>query len=138
MADGRKTPLPPSLWWFWIVVAVYVACVGVSVGIGAPRNLPGIALGSPLLLDLERGGAGFLAIAAVFVFAWLTRLGHLPSQLGNVARYSSTDPVRQEIAQQATYDTVRMEERLGAVEERITGLGRGLEIVLDLLESADE
>jgi hypothetical protein len=78
-------PLPASWWWFWLIVVSYAILVAASaVFYGTPKNLPGIALGAPALLQMERGAAGLAVVAAVSIFAYLTRLGHLPTQFGNV------------------------------------------------------
>jgi hypothetical protein len=50
-----------------------------------PAKLPGVALGLPLLLDLERAAAVLVVTAGVLIFALLTSRGHLPTQFGNVS-----------------------------------------------------
>ena len=67
-----------------LVAGCYAGGVVVSITQGAPKNLPGIALGLPLLLHLERAAALLAVVAAVAVVSYLTRLGHLPTQFGNV------------------------------------------------------
>lgn len=80
-----RPPLPASWWWFWLIVVSYAILVAASaVFYGTPKNLPGIALGAPALLQMERGAAGLAVVAAVSIFAYLTRLGRLPTQFGNV------------------------------------------------------
>ena len=61
-----------------------IAVVG-SALYGTPAKLPGVALGLPLLLDLERAAAVLAVTAGVLIFALLTSRGHLPTQFGNVA-----------------------------------------------------
>ena len=80
----HTTPLKPSWWWFVLISASYAAALVASLCYGAPKHLPGIALGLPVLLHLERAGAMVAVVAAVAVVAYLTRLGHLPTQLANV------------------------------------------------------
>lgn len=52
-----------------------------------PTRLPGVALGLPFLLDLERAAAILGAVAAVFIFALFTSRGYLPTLMGNVLGY---------------------------------------------------
>jgi hypothetical protein len=63
------------------VAAIAFAALGVSVVEGAPARLPGIALGSEVLLYGERAAALFaLTVAALSVVAQAAR-GRLPTQL---------------------------------------------------------
>jgi hypothetical protein len=83
-ANTRATPLTPSWWWFSLIIICYGGAVIASVAHGTPKHLPGIALGLPALLHLERAAALLAVVAAVAIVAYLTRLGHLPTQFGNV------------------------------------------------------
>jgi len=74
-----------------VIPGTYVAGFAASVLYGVPARLPGVALGFPVLLDLERAGAVFAVVAVVSIFAYMTSLGHLPSQFGNVIGYPITD-----------------------------------------------
>ena len=86
----HTTPLKPSWWWFVLISASYAAALVASLCYGAPKHLPGIALGLPVLLHLERAGAMVAVVAAVAVVSYLTRLGHLPTQLANVGYRTSS------------------------------------------------
>ncbi|HYB23628.1 MAG TPA: hypothetical protein VED41_07515 [Solirubrobacteraceae bacterium] len=68
---------------------------------GMPSRLPGIALGLPLLLDLERAAATLAALAAVSIFAWFTSRGYLPTVMGNILGYEvdRQHKLEQEVAQ---------------------------------------
>ena len=58
-----------------------IACVAVSLIEGTPRHLPGVALGSPVLLHAERALALLaVAIAAVSILVQAAR-GRLPIEL---------------------------------------------------------
>ena len=58
---------------------------------GTPAKLPGVALGFSMLLHLERAGAVLAVVSVVAIFAYMTSLGHLPSQFGNVIGYPVAD-----------------------------------------------
>ncbi len=70
--------------WFIVIPGLCIACFVFSVLYGTPAKLPGVALGFPVLLHLERAAAVLAVIAVVSIFAYMTSLGYLPSQLGNI------------------------------------------------------
>lgn len=74
-----------------MIPGIYAGGFVSSVLYGAPARLPGVALGFPVLLHLERAGAVLAVVSVVSTFAYMTSLGHLPSQLGNVIGYSVAD-----------------------------------------------
>jgi hypothetical protein len=62
------------------LVLLFAAALVVSVAQGAPEGLPGVALGSDVLLHVERAAAFFAIVVAVLsVLAQSTR-GRLPTQ----------------------------------------------------------
>jgi hypothetical protein len=69
--------LRPSRAWLLAIPSAYVIAVGGSVLYGTPAKLPGVALGLPLLLDLERAAAVLTVTAGVLIFALLTSRGQL-------------------------------------------------------------
>jgi hypothetical protein len=72
-ADGRRVALP--------LAAVIAAAVAVTLIEGAPARLPGVALGSTVLLHVERAAALFaISVAVISVLAQAAR-GRLPTQL---------------------------------------------------------
>jgi hypothetical protein len=83
----RAALLPRWRGWLIVIPGIYMACFVTSVLYGVPAKLPGVALGFPVLLDLERAGAVLAMAAVVSIFAYMTSLGHLPSQVGNVIGY---------------------------------------------------
>lgn len=111
----RRTPLPPDRRWLAGILGLYVVLVVLSVCLGVPKKLPGIALGSAALLDIERAAAGLAILAAISIFAFQTSRGELPTQLGNFAGYP--DPA----ARQSREDEVnrRVVERLENLERRV-------------------
>jgi hypothetical protein len=115
------TPLPPSWGWFGLIVVSYISLVAASaVFYGTPKKLPGIALGASALLQMERGAAGLAAIAIVCIFAYLTRLGQLPTQIANVASYPDTTAavdLEQEVARRVAERTENLERRIFLLEE---------------------
>jgi hypothetical protein len=74
-----------------VIPGIYAGGFVASVLYGAPAKLPGVALGFPVLLHLERAGAVLAAVSVVSTFAHMTSLGHLPSQLGNMIGYPVAD-----------------------------------------------
>ncbi len=83
---------------------------------GTPAKLPGVALGFPILLHLQRAGAVLAAVSVVAIFAYMTSLGHLPSQVGNFIGYPVAD--RQHELERLTSDLDRrIERRLVPLEE---------------------
>jgi hypothetical protein len=83
----RAALLPRWHGWLILIPGIYMAGFVASVLYGVPAKLPGVALGFPVLLDLERAGAVLAVAAVVSIFAYMTSLGHLPSQVGNVIGY---------------------------------------------------
>jgi hypothetical protein len=91
-ADAASTPTPAAVrpapeGWRWAtffgVAALLVAAVGVSAVLGARHPYPGIALGSGLVLVLERAAllwVGALAALVVLGQAWR---GRLPTSIGS-------------------------------------------------------
>ncbi len=60
---------------------LFAAALTVSLAEGAPDRLPGVALGSEVMLHVERGAAVFAIVVAILsVFSQSTR-GRLPTQL---------------------------------------------------------
>jgi hypothetical protein len=72
----------PTGWRFALPLAAVIAAgVVVTMIEGAPARLPGVALGSTVLLHVERAAALFAIVVAVLsVLAQATR-GRLPTQL---------------------------------------------------------
>jgi hypothetical protein len=124
----RETPLTPSWWWFVVIAVAYAAAVTLSACYGTPQHLPGIALGLPVLLHLERAGAVTAVIAVVATVAYLTKLGHLPTQFGNVG-YADI-----ESRQKAGED--RQQEAEKATAEGLLAMRGGLEILEHWVERA--
>jgi hypothetical protein len=113
----QRGPLLPR-WRGWLIVipGIYVASFTASILYGVPFKLPGVALGFPLLLDLERAGAVLAVVAVVSIFAFMTSLGHLPSQVGSVIGYPVAD--RQHELERVTAELDRrIERRLVPLEE---------------------
>ena len=74
---------------------VVIACVAVTVIEGVPRHLPGVALGSPVLLQAERALAMLaVTVAALSILVQAAR-GRLPIELSTSGlRYKPTRPMR--------------------------------------------
>ena len=63
------------------VVGALVACVTVTVVEGHPRHLPGVALGSPVLLHAERALALSAVVVAMVSIGVQAARGRLPIEL---------------------------------------------------------
>lgn len=70
--------------WLILIPGICITCFVASLLYGTPAKLPGVALGFPVLLHLERAVAVLAVIAVVSIFAYMTSLGYLPNQLGNI------------------------------------------------------
>jgi hypothetical protein len=108
--------LRPSRAWLLAILSAYAIAVGASVLYGTPAKLPGVALGLPLLLDLERAAAVLVVTAGVLIFALLTSRGHLPTQFGNVA-YPAVGR-QQDLTRHFAELDQRLERRLVSLEDR--------------------
>jgi hypothetical protein len=108
--------LRPSRAWLLVIPSAYVIAIGGSVIYGTPAKLPGVALGLPLLLDLERAAAVLAMTAAVLMFALLTSRGHLPTQFGNVS-YPAVGR-QQDLTRHFAELDQRLERRLVSLEDR--------------------
>ncbi len=67
-----------------VPLVVLAAAIYVSVDIGRPSQLPGAALGSVLLLYVERAGAGLAAVGVVWLIGWHALHGRFPIKFGNI------------------------------------------------------
>ena len=63
------------------VVGALVACVAITLVEGRPRHLPGVALGSPVLLHAERALALSAVVVAIASIGVQAARGRLPIEL---------------------------------------------------------
>jgi hypothetical protein len=81
--------MPPRLL-FVLALIVFGALVGASSLVGLPENatgnrdLPGVALGWPLLFHVLRASALLGAVGTVLLVAWRGSQGDWPIKFGNV------------------------------------------------------
>jgi hypothetical protein len=113
--EGEELLRPSRVWLLAIPSAYVIAVIG-SAFYGTPAKLPGVALGLPLLLDLERAAAVLAVTAGVLIFALLTSRGHLPTQFGNVS-YPAVGR-QQELTRHLAELDQRLERRLVPLEDR--------------------
>ncbi len=120
IAKGSAPPnsllLPRWRGWLIVIPCLYVGGLVASVLYGTPAKLPGVALGFPTLLHLERAGAVLAVVSVVSIFSYMTSLGHLPSQFGNVIGYPIADR-QHELERSTTELDRRIERRLVPLEE---------------------
>lgn len=66
------------------VFVVFLAAVCASSHAAVPHPLPGVALGWPALLHVERGAALLGAVGTVVLIGWRALSGEFPIKFGNV------------------------------------------------------
>lgn len=135
--NPSSDPLLPR-WRGWLIVipGIYAGGFVASVLYGAPAKLPGVALGFPALLHLERAGAVLAAVSVVSTFAYMTSLGHLPSQFGNVIGYSVADR-QHELEGSIAELGRRTERRLIPLEEGKRADNEALPVIAGQLTALD-
>lgn len=76
LAPGRRVVVPV------LVVGSFVIAATVSIAVGAERPYPGVALGSGLLLELERAVAIWAIFLLLLVVGDQALRGRLPDEIG--------------------------------------------------------
>jgi hypothetical protein len=75
----------PGDWWRVPLVAAAIATgVGLSIAHGPPAEMPGVSLGWPWLLHLERGVALLAVAAAALLVGVRGTRGRFPSRFGQL------------------------------------------------------
>ncbi len=115
--DPSISPLRRWRGWLVVIPGTYAVSFVASLLYGAPARLPGIALGFPILLHFERAAAVIAVLAAVSTFAYMTSLGHLPNQFGNIISYPGAGQQHDIESVAAEHDQL-VERRLIALEQR--------------------
>lgn len=133
----EPTPrLRPRRFWLLVIPAVYTFALGACWLYGTPSKLPGVALGLPLLLNLEQAASVLATSAAVLIFAYLTSRGFLPTGFGNV---SYPDASRQhEIERRVTELDSRIRTRVNSLEEGGQRADTALALIRRELERLEE
>lgn len=116
--------LRPWRGWLLVIPAAYVIAVAVSALYHMPTKLPGVALGLPALLDMERGAALLAVFSVVWIFAFLTSRGDLPTSFGNLAYPPRAREHELEL---------RVAELSKILEDRLTPLEEGKEMADEAL-----
>jgi len=119
-----------------VIMGIYTGGFVASVLYGTPAELPGVVLGFPMLLHLERAGAVLAVVSVVLIFAYMTSLGHLPNQVGSVIGYSAAD--RQHDHERLAVEIGRrLERRLVPLEEAERASDEVLLVVTEQLTALD-
>lgn len=109
-------------WWRPIpALALLAVAAALSVTAGAPSELPGVALGWPLLLHLERAAALVASLGFVALVGVRATMGRFPVRLGQVEY--ATGRVMSEFDKAARSDG----ERLDALEATVALMRAELE-----------
>jgi len=139
---ASKDPVLPSgpqlrRWrgWLFLIPGICIASFVASLLYGTPAKLPGVALGFPVLLHFERAAAVLAVIAVVSIFAYMTSLGHLPSQLGNIG-YSAVGR-QHELDGHVAELRQTIEGRLGPLEQGRDASYQGLTLIRSDLAELD-
>ncbi|MGP0102929.1 MAG: hypothetical protein ACLPUT_15080 [Solirubrobacteraceae bacterium] len=101
---------------FVLAVVAVAAAVLASERFGTPAHLPGIALGWPLLLHLERGSALVAAIGIIGLVLWRGAHNEWPESIGNFLKYAPKAAV-----QETAEAFAEQEERFAILEELLGG-----------------
>jgi TolA-binding protein len=102
-----------------LLALAIVAAIVISLIEGAPRRLPGVALGSTVLLHVERVAALFaVALAVVSVFAQANR-GRLPTQLSTTGLGY---PAEAEAAEEAMAAIETLQDQLNELQQQVARL----------------
>lgn len=113
--------------WLAIIVAlVFVASLALSLAHGTPSKLPGVALGWPALLHVERAAAAAVVIAVAAVVLFQLWQGRLPTKLPGGVEF----PERAEVAVERN-----VREQLIQVEREARAAFDGLRIAVERLAS---
>lgn len=98
-----------------------LAATALSVSAGVPAELPGVALGWPLLLHLERGALLVAGLSIVVLVGTRAAMGRFPSRLGQIEYAVGR------VVGDFSMDAGVWEERLGKVESTVERLDQGRE-----------
>jgi hypothetical protein len=99
-------------WWRPIPALALLAVAAVlSTTAGAPDDLPGVALGWPLLLHLERAAVLVAGLALVVLVGSRATMGHFPFRLGQI-EYAVAE-INEQFEQTKRFH----QEQMGALED---------------------
>jgi hypothetical protein len=94
--DDERTRAERKRWLGPAVVTLVVASLVAAVARAAPHTLPTIALGSDIVLYVERAAAVFAVLFLALLVIYRAFLGELPSELsGRGVKYADVDAVEQ-------------------------------------------
>jgi hypothetical protein len=103
---------------FALAVVAVAGAVFASERFGTPTHLPGIALGWPLLLHLERGAALVATVGVIGLVLWRGAHNEWPESIGNFLKYAPKAAV-----QETAEAFAEQEERFAIIEE-LLGVSR--------------
>lgn len=108
-----------------LVIGSLLVAVVVSVVVGVDRPYPGVALGSGLLLELERAVAVWAVVLLALVVGDQALRGRLPDEIsGRGVRYAAQEQL-DALAGEAAEASSNTADRLGALEEAVEQLRQG-------------
>jgi hypothetical protein len=96
-------------WWRPIpALTLLLAATAFSASAGTPDDLPGVALGWPLLVHLERGAVLVAGLALVVLVGTRATMGHFPFRLGQIEY--AMERMTAEVGSAARVDRQRLDE----------------------------
>jgi hypothetical protein len=96
-------------------IMAFAAAFGISLAYGSPKNLPGAALGSPLLLHALRASALLAVVGVVWLVGWRALHGDFPIKFGNI-EYAAEVEASASVAEAQEERLKLIEDYLGLVE----------------------
>lgn len=110
-----------------LVLGSLLVAVAVSVGLDAERPYPGVALGSGLLLELERAVAVWVIVLLALVVGDQALRGRLPDEIsGRGVRYVAREQF-DALAEHADEAGGAVADRLDELETAVDGMRQRLE-----------
>jgi hypothetical protein len=108
-----------------LVIGSLLVAVVLSVVVGAERPYPGVALGSGLLLELERAVAVWAVVLLALVVGDQALRGRLPDEIGGRGvRYAAQEQL-DALAGETAEVSSDAADRLGALEKAVEQLRQG-------------
>lgn len=108
-----------------LVIGSLVVAVTVSLMVGVERPYPGVALGSGLLLALERAVAVWAMVLLALVVGDQALRGRLPDEIsGRGVRHAAREEL-DALAGEAAEASSNTADRLGALEKAVEQLRHG-------------
>lgn len=104
-----------------MIGVLYIGALLGSHAAGTPAELPGIALGWPLLLHLERAAAALALVGIVALVGWRTLSGEFPTRMGQIEYAQRSADTTDDLQQH----TMALAAKLEHLEKKLASRERG-------------